>query len=325
MATQQPARQAAGQAAGSPLWALVGPTGTGKTATALAVAKAASTRGLRVEVVSADAMQLYRGMDIGTAKASATERVEVPHHLLDVWEPTVEASVEDYQRRARSTIDEMSQRGVIPLLVGGSGLYVSSVLYDFRFPGHEPDIRQRLEAELEQEGLAALVAQLRQKDPEVAGVLDLQNPRRVVRALEVMELTGEPPSVSLEARGQWWYDSCTLVGLAGPWEWLDARLDERVGQMWQRGLVEEVRTLREGGLGKTAAQAIGYREVIDYLDGELSEAEAREQVAQHTRRYARKQMSWFRRDGNVHWLNASAPELTEQAVEYFLQTHESPG
>ncbi|AVG24329.1 tRNA dimethylallyltransferase miaA [Pontimonas salivibrio] len=301
------------------MWALVGPTGTGKTATAIAVAKAATQRGLSVEIVSADAMQLYRGMDIGTAKASPTERAQVPHHLLDTWEPSAEASVEDYQRMAREAIVDAQARGVVPLLVGGSGLYVSSVIYDFRFPGHDPQIRDRLEAQLENKGLVSLVALLREKDPQVADAVDVHNPRRVVRALEIMELTGEPPSASLAARGSWWFQPCRVVGLAGPWEWLDARINQRVEQMWQRGLVDEVRTLREAGLGKTAAQAIGYREVIDHLDGETSEPEAKEQVSQHTRRYARKQMSWFRRDENIHWINASGDSVETEVADYFLQ------
>lgn len=325
MATPRPVDQAADQRVSPALWALVGPTGTGKTSTAIAVSEAAATRGLEVEIVSADAMQLYRGMDIGTAKASGRERAKVPHHLLDTWTPLVDASVEDYQRLARGAIAEAQARGVIPLLVGGSGLYVSSVIYDFRFPGHDPQIRERIEAQLERSGLASLVAVLAEKDPSVAEAVDVQNPRRVVRALEIMELTGEPPSASLDARGSWWQTPCTVVGLAGPWEWLDARIDQRVGQMWQRGLVEEVRGLHRAGLGKTAAQAIGYREVIDFVNGTLSEADAREQVAQHTRRYARKQMSWFRKDSNIHWMNASAASVAADVVDYFVDSLEHSG
>jgi tRNA dimethylallyltransferase len=318
VAASPPVDQAPEHIARPDLWALVGPTGTGKTATAIALAEGAAEHGVSVEIVSADAMQLYRGMDIGTAKASATERAQVPHHLIDTWEPSAEASVEDYQRMAREVIADAHARGVVPLLVGGSGLYVSSVIYDFRFPGHDPQIRDRLEAQLEKEGLVSLAALLREKDPQVADAVDVHNPRRVVRALEIMELTGEPPSVSLQARGSWWHQPCTVVGLAGPWEWLDARINQRVEQMWQRGLVDEVRTLREQGLGKTAAQAIGYREVIDYLEGELSEPEAKEQVSQHTRRYARKQMSWFRRDKNIHWVNASGDSVASDVADYFL-------
>lgn len=226
---------------------------------------------------------------------------------------------------ARQAISDAQARGVVPLLVGGSGLYVSSVIYDFRFPGHDPQIRDRLEAQLENEGLVSLVALLREKDPQVADAVDVQNPRRVVRALEIMELTGEAPSASLAARGAWWREPCTVVGLAGPWEWLDARINQRVEQMWQRGLVDEVRTLRGAGLGKTAAQAIGYREVLAHLDGEISEAEAKEQVSQHTRRYARKQMSWFRRDENIHWINASADSVETEVADYFLQPASSSG
>ena len=300
-----------------PILGLVGPTGSGKTAIGIQVALAFAESGTPVEIISADAMQLYRGMDIGTAKATADERQRVEHHLLDMWDPQTEASVEEYQRQARTQIRDCHTRGVIPLLVGGSGLYVSSVVYDFQFPGHDPEIRADLEADLESSGLGPLVARLREADPAVAAAVDLNNPRRVVRALEIMELTGEAPSASLEARGKWWHEPTVLVGLDAPRDWLTQRIDARTEAMWQAGLVDEVRGLIETGLGPTAAQAIGYREVAQMLVGEISETEARTQVAQHTKRYARKQMSWFRRDSNIHWVDASVEDAQQRVHDAF--------
>ena len=300
-----------------PVFALIGPTGAGKTAVAIRVAQELSDTGHPVEILSADAMQLYRGMDIGTAKATAEEQRAVVHHLLDVWDPADDASVEDYQRLARERISDCHSRGAIPLLVGGSGLYVSSVVYDFQFPGHDPEIRAQLEAQFDSEGLSPLVARLREQDPEVAEAVDLNNPRRVIRALEVMELTGEAPSAGLAARGQWWHQPTVIVGLDAPRPWLIERIDQRVQAMWESGVVDEVRRLQEAGLGKTASQAIGYREVLQFLGGEVSESDARDLVAQHTKQYARKQMSWFRRDENIHWVDASAEGVTSMVAEVF--------
>ncbi len=292
-----------------PLIALVGPTGSGKTALAIAAAKKLREGGYPAEIISADAMQLYRGMDIGTAKATTAERDAIVHQLLDIWDPANEASVEEYQRLAREQIRDCHSRGVIALLVGGSGLYVSSVVYDFQFPGHDRDIRARLEEQFDASGIGPLAALLRQKDPEVANAVDLNNPRRVIRALEVMEMTGQAPSAHLEARGRWWVEPTLMIGLDAPREWLLRRIDQRVEKMWHDGLVEEVSRLREQGLGKTASQAIGYREVVELLDGQLSESDTLAQIAQHTKRYARKQMSWFRRDDNIRWVEPTSPSL----------------
>lgn len=295
----------------TPLVAIVGPTGSGKSSLAVDVAHELQHHGHPAEIVSADAMQLYRGMDIGTAKVTEAEMGSVPHHLLDVWEPSDEASVQDYQRLARAQIEECISKAVIPIVVGGSGLYVSSVLYQFQFPGTDQHVRERLEQELEQHGLKALAKKLVEHDPEAAQAVDLNNPRRVLRALEVLEITGEPITAGLKARGELWHRPTVVVGIEWPREQLIARIDQRVESMWAAGLVDEVRGLRDSatGLGKTAAQAIGYREVLDYLAGDITEGEAKDQVAQHTRRYARKQMSWFRRDENIHWLAGDAPDL----------------
>ena len=302
-----------------PLLAIVGPTGSGKSSIAVEVAKALAAEGVTAEIVSADAMQLYRGMDVGTAKITPEEASGVSHHLLDVWDPTDEASVQDYQERARAATSDCFDRGVLPILVGGSGLYVSSVIYQFDFPGTDDDIRARLEAELERDGVAALASRLVEVDPDAAEGIDLNNPRRVVRALEVWEITGELPTIGLQARGSLWHDPTLIVGIDWPRETLVGRIDQRVEQMWQRGLVEEVRALSEAGkLGKTAGQAIGYREVVDFVRGDISEDEAKEAVAQHTRRYARKQMSWFRRDSSIHWVDPTQSNPASMVVKAVL-------
>jgi tRNA dimethylallyltransferase len=308
-----------------PLVAIVGPTGSGKSGIAVDLAKRLAERGIPAEIVSADAMQLYRGMDVGTAKVTDEEAAGIPHHLIDVWDPTDEASVQDYQERARAAISDCFARGVVPLLVGGSGLYVSSVVYQFEFPGTDADVRQRLEAEYERDGLAPLAQRLVEHDPGAHEGIDLNNPRRVIRALEVLEISGESPTMGLQARGALWHEPAVIVGIDWPRETLVERIDERVGQMWSRGLVDEVRTLYQAGkLGKTARQAIGYREVVDFLEGDCSEDQAREAVAQHTRRYARKQMSWFRRDDAIHWVDPSHSDVVALATDAVLALWPQP-
>ena len=305
-----------------PILAIVGPTGSGKSGIGVELALALREAGHAAEIVSADAMQLYTGMDIGTAKVTKEEMKGVPHHLLDVWDPSTEASVQDYQERARAAINECFSRGVIPIVVGGSGLYISSVLYNFEFPGTNEHIRQRLESELESDGLSALASRLVEKDPEAATEVDLNNPRRVVRALEVIEITGEPITPGLRARGELWHQPTVIVGIEWARDALIERIDQRVDLMWSRGLVDEVKALANSapGLGKTAAQAIGYREVLDFLAGECDEAEAKDLVAQHTRRYARKQMSWFRRDSAIYWIGGSRSYIVA-TIQGLLATH----
>lgn len=301
-----------------PLLVIVGATGTGKSELSLELAEGLAAAGLAAEVVNADAMQLYRGMDVGTAKLPVGERRGIPHHLLDVLEPTEEASVADYQRDARAAIEAIEARGSIPILVGGSGLYVSSVIQDFRFPGTDATIRSRLEAELEHGGPGLLHRRLRELDPGAAEAIGPHNGRRLVRALEVIELTGEPFGSGLPEDSEPWRETVNF-GLQTPREQLTARLDERVRGMWVGGILDEVRTLRPAGFGVTASRAIGYAQALAQLDGELSEAEAIEQTAALTRKYARRQVSWFRRYRDTHWLDSDDPERHATALRLAMR------
>ena len=304
-----------------PLVALVGPTGTGKSALSLRLVSALRERGDEVWVINADAMQLYRGMDIGTAKLTRAERSVCPHHLFDLWPVTQEASVADYQEAARAVITEAFSQGAVPVLVGGSGLYVSSVLYAFDFPGTDPEVRHRLELRLQREGSESLARELAERDPEAAAAIDPRNARRVIRALEVIELTGEPFGAGLRARQTLWHEPTIVVGLERERRALTQALDERVQEMWRQGLVEEVRLLRAEGLdsGVTASQAIGYRQAIAFLDGQMSEQEAIAETQSLTRRYARRQMSWFRRDPRVTWFKAEDADLPERVLRLMDQ------
>jgi tRNA dimethylallyltransferase len=285
--------------------AVVGPTAAGKSDLAVALA-----REVGGEVVNADSMQLYRGMDVGTAKLRLHERGGVPHHLLDVWEVTHLATAAEYQQLCRAVVDDLLARGRTPVLVGGSGLYLRAALDQLVFPGTDAAVRARLEAELARDGAGALHQRLVALDPAAAQKMDPANGRRIVRALEVVELTGAMPGrmTSYDAH----YDTCWL-GVDRPD--LDARIDLRVERMWEQGLVEEVRRLEADGLrdGVTASRALGYAQVLAMLDGELDDAGAREATARATRRFARRQRSWFRRDPRVAWLDHER-DLLEQAL-----------
>lgn len=296
--------------------AIVGATGTGKTAASLDLADRLGRFGAAAEIVNADAMQLYRGMDIGTAKATVAERRGVPHHLIDVLDVTDEASVAAYQRDARATVEQIAARGAIPIVVGGSGLYVAALLTDFRFPGTDPEVRARYEERLVSEGLGALAAELQRRDPKAAAQLDLQNPRRVVRALEVAEITGEPIAPGLAARATPWRPY-TQLGLSVERTTLVERLDRRVEGMWAAGLLDEVRELLPRGLerGPTASRAIGYAQAIDQLAGRATEGEAIAATASLTRRYARRQVSWFRRDAATEWVDALDGTARDAAIQ----------
>jgi tRNA dimethylallyltransferase len=259
-------------------------------------------------------MQLYRGMDIGTAKPDAAERDGVPHHLLDLWHVRQAASVAEYRRLARAEVDRLRAAGVVPLLVGGSGLYVRAVLDELDFPGTDPAVRARLEAELAEVGPAALHARLAEVDPAAAAGVLPSNGRRIVRALEVVELTGGPFRATLpEPRPHY---PAVVLGLDREPAELDERVAVRVDRMWVAGFVAEVAALAADGLrdGPTASRALGYAQVLAQLDGTLTPSEARERTVSATRRFVRRQRSWFRRDPATTWLDAARPDLVEAAL-----------
>ncbi|TDC27644.1 tRNA (adenosine(37)-N6)-dimethylallyltransferase MiaA [Micromonospora sp. 15K316] len=304
-----PAEAGGGRPPAGTVLAVVGPTAAGKSALSIALAHA-----LGGEVVNADSMQLYRGMDIGTAKLTPAEREGVPHHLLDIWDVTEPASVAEYQRLARAAVDDILARGRVPLLVGGSGLYVRAVLEQFEFPGTDPAIRERLERELAEVGPAPLHARLRAADPAAAEAILPGNGRRIVRALEVIELTGAPFTAALPEPTP--YYPSVQVGVDLDTASLDERIALRVDRMWADGLIAETRELVGRGLpeGRTASRALGYQQVLRFLAGELTETEAYEETIRATRRFVRRQRSWFRRDPRVHWLDSADPGLVVEAL-----------
>lgn len=303
---------AAAAAGTHPVIAVVGPTGSGKSDLGVELA-------LRLggEVINADAMQFYRGMDIGTAKITVGERRGVPHHLLDIMDVREEASVSAFQTSARGLISEIQDRGRYPILVGGSGLYVRAALDVLDFPGTDPAVRSALERRLEEEGLEALRAQLRAVDPVSADRLG--DGRRVVRALEVHQLTGRPFSSFMPARE--YFQPAVQLGLNVERTLLHRRLAARVDRMVERGLLAEVETLAGRGLreGRTAGRALGYSQFLRVLDGESSVAEAVEQTVVATRQFARRQLTWFRADPRITWLDWDDPELTGKAAAAILE------
>ncbi|WP_245537090.1 MULTISPECIES: tRNA (adenosine(37)-N6)-dimethylallyltransferase MiaA [Thermomonospora] len=289
--------------------AVVGPTASGKSDLAVELALR-----LNGEVINADSMQLYRGMDIGTAKLTAEQMRGVPHHLLDVWEVTKTASVAEYQRLSAQVIAEVQGRGRLPILVGGSGLYVRAALDEMNFPGTDPAVRARLEEELAAVGPGVLHQRLRERDPQAAAAILPSNGRRIVRALEVIEISGRPFTATLPEY-RYRYDA-VQIGLTVPRPELDERIARRVEHMWRAGLVEEVRALERAGLrdGLTAGRALGYAQVLRFLAGEWTEERAKQETIRATRRFARRQESWFRRDPRVHWIPYDAPDLVERAL-----------
>ncbi len=287
---------------GAHVIAVVGATATGKSGLGIELARA-----LGGEIVNADSMQLYQGMDIGTAKEPPSAWQGVPHHLLDVWPVTQTANVADYQKLARAAIEETASRGRVPVLVGGSGLYIRAALDDLDFPRTDSGIRARLEAELAAAGPAVLHARLATLDPAAAGAILPGNGRRIVRALEVIEISGRPFSATMPSYQQ--VRPAIQLGLTLPRPELDLRIAARVDRMWQAGLEAEVASLVESGLrdGKTASRALGYAQLLRYLDGECTREEARLETIKATRRFARRQESWFRRDPRIRWLDATRP------------------
>jgi tRNA dimethylallyltransferase len=286
--------------------AIVGPTAVGKTAVSLEVAEA-----LGAEIVSVDSMQIYRGMDVGTAKPSRDELERVPHHLVDLREPDHELTVAEFQEVGRAAIEEIERRGALPLLVGGSGLYFRALVDDLEFPPRSDAVRRTLEAEAEELGAEVLYERLRDADPVAAARIEPGNVRRIVRALEVIELTGAPFSDNVT-----WdrYESryeLAVAGLERDRAGLHRRIDDRVAAMLGAGLPEEVERLRRLGPGRTAAQALGYRQILE------GAADPHDAIARATRRYARRQLSWFKADPRVQWFDAAAPDLAAGLAAFF--------
>lgn len=287
--------------------ALVGPTASGKSALAIDLAKR-----LNGEVINADAMQIYRGMDVGTGKPTIAQRASVPHHVFDVWPVGHPVSVAEYQRVARVALDDVLGRGRTPIVVGGSWLYVRALLDEFNFPGTDAQVRARWEQRLHSEGPAVLHAELAQRDPTAAIAILPSNGRRIVRALEVIEITGEPFTANLPRESTRY--PATYLGLDVPRDVLDERIAARVAAMWAAGWVDEVRDLPELPSSPTAVMALGYPQVLAFVAGEIDEQAARDETVRLTRKFARRQDRFFRRDERVQWLAYDAPDLLDQAL-----------
>lgn len=297
------------------LVAIVGPTASGKTALAVQVATA-----LDGEVVGTDSMQAYRGMDIGTASPTSSEQQGVPHHMIDVWDPAQAVSVVEFRDRARETIDSIQARGKVPVVVGGSGLYVRAVLEEMDFPGTDPKVRRRWDERLTQIGAPAMHAELAELDPDAAAHIEVNNGRRIVRALEVIELTGKPFIARLPDPVDRY--PTARFGLRIDREALDERIARRVDAMWDAGFVDEVRRLEADGLrsAPTAAAALGYGPVLRFLSGEVSEPEARQQTIDDTRKFARRQQRWFARDERIDWHDYNDAALVSYIVASVTST-----
>lgn len=287
---------------------IVGATATGKSDLAVRIASE-----IGAEIVNADSMQLYRGMDIGTAKLNIEERRGIKHHLIDILDVNQDASVAQYQQWSREVIDQLLLNATPVVVVGGTGLYVKSILDDLNFPDTDPVIRAKLSLQAEEIGAAAMHERLSKLDPAAAVAIPKENVRRVVRALEVIEITGKPFTASLPRVGSTRYPSAQQFGLVMDRDSLKARIDRRVDQMWQLGLVDEVRTLISRGLleGRTAKAALGYSQVIALLEDRCTQAEAMEETKRATRQYARRQETWFSRDERIKWLKGDINERAD--------------
>ena len=284
---------------------IAGATATGKSDLSLAIAAK-----IGAQIVNADSMQLYRGMDIGTAKLSMQERAGIPHHMIDILDVNQDASVADYQRDARVIIDQILSTGESTVVVGGTGLYIKALLDELDFPETDPEIRRKLLEEGMHLGSEVMHQRLAQLDPAAAVAIPKENLRRIVRALEVIEITGKPFTANLPREGKSYYPEAKQIGLVMDRETLKERIDRRVDQMWQRGLVSEVQSLIANGIlnGRTARAAIGYAQVIAFLEGKLSEDEAKEETKRATRQYARRQETWFSRDSRIRWIKGADTE-----------------
>lgn len=289
--------------------AIVGPTASGKTALSLEIADLLGGAN-KVEIISADAMQLYRGMDIGTAKLPPEQRRNITHHQLDVLNIQEEASVAAYQREARKNIESIKERGKIPLIVGGSGLYISGVLDELNFPGRSPEIRAQLEETLQSKGIAPLLEELNSKDPLTANTIDPRNPRRVIRALEVVRLTGHSYTPTFPRHTSHFPDT-RIIGVTRTAEELGDSIEKRTRNMLEEGLIDETKLLMEQGLEEapTARYATGYPQAIDVVHGLLTPQEAEISIAQATRKLAKKQRTWFKADPRITWVDPSSRDL----------------
>jgi len=288
--------------------AIVGPTAVGKTALSLDIAEKFSA-----EVINADAMQIYKGMDIGTAKLPLSQRRGIVHHQIDVLDPIDEANVSQYQKQTREIINDLLNRKVQPMLVGGSGLYVNSVLEDLEFPGTNLEVRAKYEEILDEQGVEVLYEMLKKIDPTAAQNILPNNARKIVRALEVNEITGKAFNAKLPEPSPIFSD--VRIALDMPRDLLDKRISDRVHQMFEEGFVDEVKSIEKNlRLGKTALRALGYSQVLSLLAGEISEDEAITLTINATKKFARRQLSWFRRDPLIHWLDATSPDLFEESL-----------
>jgi tRNA dimethylallyltransferase len=302
------------------LIAIVGSTGTGKSELAIRIAETIRDEGSSAEIVNADAMQLYRGMDIGTAKLPTKERRGIEHHLIDVLDVTQESTAAEYQKLARAKILEIQSNGAVPILVGGSMLYVAAALNNFEFPVRDKDLRAQLEQQLLEVGPEVMHQKLAEIDAVAASKIDPENGRRIVRALEIVTLTGEPFAAALPDEIDSWQEVLE-IGLRMDREVLVARLEQRVRLMWDSGMVKETQNLIDKGLREsvTAGYAIGYAQALAQIDGELDQEQAIESTTRLTQKYARRQMSWFKRDTRINWLDALDPEVTNLAIELVRQ------
>lgn len=303
------------------LIAVVGPTGTGKSDLGLRIAEEIISHGGKAEIVNTDSMQFYRGMDIGTAKLSVDERRGINHHMLDVLEIQDESTAAEYQSQVRPLITDMQSRGITPILVGGSMLYIAAALNTFEFPDRDESIRAELEADLDKFGSHTLHRRLAELDPLAASRIDPENGRRVVRALEIVTITGEPFAAALPEKTESW-QPVLEIGLNSDRAHLVERLAKRAEKMWQQGIVAEAESLIPFGIreGKTSSRAIGYAQALAEIDGMFSESEAIAATTQLTQRYARRQMSWFRRDERIYWQDYQDPKVFDNVIELIRNT-----
>ena len=297
------------------LIAVVGPTGAGKSALAIEMAKHINSNGGNAEILNCDSMQFYKGMDVGTAKLNLEERRGITHHLFDFLEITDESTAAEYQQIARPLILDLQAKGITPILVGGSMLYVAAVLNKFEFPARDEKLRAKLEQDLIDLGPHEMHRRLKALDPIAASRIIPENGRRSVRAIEIVTLTGEPFAAALPEVPEDW-QPVLEIGINGDREDLRARLEARVHKMWQQGLIDEVKSLEPNGIreGKTSSVAIGYAQALKQIDGDLTEAEAIADTVRLTQKYARRQMSWFRRDQRIQWLDYQDPDATAKAL-----------